>query len=322
LTGRIERQKGDAEKLVRMIARNRGWLAAIYLRSPGGSIYEGRRLGQLVRMFWLKTYALEGKTFTYRPDFALAPLGRPGENPPAASASAESPSPAGWQAYFKTVAALPPIAWVKGAGIRCASSCSMIHMSGIDRHGVVYVHRPRYGGQKGSASHSTRSMSEKLEGLQRALARQIAFYQQMDAGEEFIRLYQSTPTQRLTPATGARNPRIIADLLLEKCGTDPAPLQDLDTQLRVLVSAVNAKGEGYVDISRLRKSLEVTYERRKAVEKCVAGAHENERLTNFAELCPDGCDQSRLLAAADARLRKLDGQSGTPRQGKTSRVKR
>src|SRR5262249_14223719 len=76
LTGRIERMtrdtprgEGDADKLLSMISDNQGWFTTLYLGSGGGSIGSGLRLGQLTRMFWLKTRALESTSFEYIPDF-------------------------------------------------------------------------------------------------------------------------------------------------------------------------------------------------------------------------------------------------------------
>src|SRR5262245_18358498 len=42
----------DMEKLLAVILRNHGWLAALHLASPGGSVGTGYQLGFLTRSFW------------------------------------------------------------------------------------------------------------------------------------------------------------------------------------------------------------------------------------------------------------------------------
>jgi hypothetical protein len=229
-----------------------------------------------------------------------------------AASSPPSDTPAfvaGWQAYGKAVENLPKPG--KDGASRCASACSMLFAAGIDRQGIVYVHRPRYSStekskdSKGAGLDLSRSMADTLEGLQRSEQLQVLLYQQMDAGDEFIRIYQSTPTNIVSPATGARTPRYVADLLLERCGSNAAQLQDLDTQLRAAILEVNAKTGGYVDTERLRKALATVHERRVLVEQCVAAAHEKERLVIFAKLCGQACDRYKLNAAIDQRLREI-----------------
>jgi hypothetical protein len=51
--------QGELTKLIQAIERSNGWLAEIYLSSPGGEIQASMRLGELVRIFWLKTRAVD-----------------------------------------------------------------------------------------------------------------------------------------------------------------------------------------------------------------------------------------------------------------------
>ena len=306
----------EVDKLIDAIVANRGWLATVYLASGGGNVGEGRRLAELVRMFWLKTQSFTRPPVAYRPDFIVPPLGTWG--PRAAPGASEKPADdpalvAAWQAYQKTIDALPQIG---KAG--CVSSCSMVFTAGIDRQGIVFVHRPRYSSQdkskdaKDAGLDLSRSMADTIQGLQRAELLQVLLYQHMDAGDEFIRIYQSTPTNITNPATGARTPRYIADLLLARCGSDAAQLQDLDSQLRGMILEIGNRVGAFVDTNRLRAALASVHERRIKVEQCVAGAHERERLNNFAKLCGQGCDRRRLQTLIEDKLRAITPEIAAP----------
>src|SRR5215510_14380915 len=64
--GEVDR---DFDQLLNVIAMNNGWVAEIYLASPGGMVGTGMRLGQMARTFWLKTVAVGNGFFEYVPDF-------------------------------------------------------------------------------------------------------------------------------------------------------------------------------------------------------------------------------------------------------------
>ena len=87
----------DREKLLDFVARSKGWLAAVYLSSGGGSVWTGQQLGYVVRAFRLKTFTARntGNKISYEPDVALAPLS-PALAPPAGKtgiAAAPQPQP-------------------------------------------------------------------------------------------------------------------------------------------------------------------------------------------------------------------------------------
>ncbi len=317
LTGGIH-SRVDVDKLIDAITANRGWLATIYLASGGGDSGLGRRLAELVRMFWLKTQSFTRLPVAYRPDFIVPPLGTWG--PRAAPGSTEKPADdpafaAAWQAYQKVIDGLPQIGKADGPAHRCMSSCSSVFTAGIDRQGIVYVHRPRRSKSKDAKDFGndlTLSMADTVQYLQRAEQAQVSLYQQMDAGEEFIRIYQSTPTNIISPATGARTPRYVADLLLARCGSDAAQLQDLDSQLRGMILEIENRVGAFVDTNRLRMALASVHERRIKVEQCVADAHERERLNNFAKLCGQGCDHKRLQTMIDDKLRDITPGAASP----------
>lgn len=66
----------DRAKLLDFVARSKGWLAAVYLSSGGGSVWTGQQLGYVVRAFRLKTFTAgnAGNKIFYEPDVALPPL--------------------------------------------------------------------------------------------------------------------------------------------------------------------------------------------------------------------------------------------------------
>lgn len=72
-----ETGKNEFGDLVRMIAENRGWLAAIHLSSPGGSgfVWEPAYLIRKLRMKTVVAQKINGR-IAYDPDFAPAPTAR------------------------------------------------------------------------------------------------------------------------------------------------------------------------------------------------------------------------------------------------------
>lgn len=322
VSGPIALNTGDLEKLIDVILRNQGWLADLYLSSGGGSIAEGVRLGFLVRAFWLKTRSVnlpKDRPLAYAPDFAVTPFV---VNPPAPALPSPLPSAEGWQA-FVTSARAPPLPLSTGTG--CASACGLLHTAGVDRSGDVFVHRPRFsaapeqhkGGPAPGASAPpapnassridiSRSMAETDQGLRRSEALNVTFYQQMDAGADFIRTFQATSTLVTTPAMAARFPRFIADFLGAKCETDPEQLQRLDIQLRMTMEETAGRTLGLpVTTQPLRLALAAVRDRRIKAEQCVAAAHEKERLAAYDKVCAKGCDSAAVVALANGRWREL-----------------
>lgn len=266
ITGKIEMSKearedgrdSDYKTLLSFIERNRGWLSQLYLASGGGNIGMGLGLAEVTRMFWLKTRSVEGKSFSYRPDFI-----------PTAPAS---------QQWFK----LAELTVTSGNG-RCASACTFMHMAGIDRQGPAYVHRGRPG------KPGDKSMTEIMEGLDRSEDKILALYRKMDAGEEAIRLFQETTTYTVAPVVVARFPRYVADLLRSKCGV--AAVQAYDPQAAERIE----------------------------IERCVASAHEKERLAQFGKYCRSSCDRSAITTAVKAKLDQLAPPPATASQAPVRR---
>jgi hypothetical protein len=213
---------------------------------------------------------------------------------------------AGWRRYQK----IAPYR-VKGPqkANRCASACSFLYVASIDRHGLVYVHRPRFGTKKtaGKADKNKRidtdrTMTDTLEGMQRSEASIIALYRQMDAGEAILRLFERTSSATVTPALSERFPRYIADYLRDKCGGDAIGLERTEAAAR----AALAKNASNV---RAEKALNEVRAKRNRVETCVAASHEAERLTQFAKYCPGGvCDRKAIGNAVRSKVNALRGK--------------
>ncbi len=318
----------DSAKLLQVIEQNGGWLATLYLISGGGNVAMGMELAQLTRMFWLKTVSVNEQEFPYYPDFGLLAVERP--VPPATrarkSATAEaqrskrsdrlSDMPpaepvrelaAGWRAYQKAV----PLQ-VKTKGKRCASACSFLHVAGIDRSGVVYLHRARFSPpkavgkdedkNKGKRIDTDRTMTDTLEGMARSEASVRALYQQMDAGENVIRLAESTSSATVRPGLASRFPRYVADYLLDKCSGDAVALERREAQVRAAL-------EKKTDEDGLKKTLKQVRSKREQVETCVAGSHEAERLTQFAKHCPGGtCNRKAIMSTVTSKVKELRKQ--------------
>src|SRR5262245_52087200 len=311
VTGRIEApaksqqagQPTDFDKLYTAIAQNQGWLASVYLASGGGNIGAGLQLGQLTRMFWLKTEAVNDKTFVYQPDFIAMSAARADA---AARPAPEVPSEMadGWRHYVAAVerfgnAALP------AGGSRCASACTFLHVAGIDRRGPSFVHRGHYSAKAADGKRhidADRSLADTLEGMQRTEARITTYYRNMDANEELIRQFQATPTATLTKAVTERIPRYVSDLLRARCGTDLAQLDTRESKLRAMIAAAETSG---ANVERARAELAALPARRSMFEQCVAAANEKERLAQFAKFCRNGCDRSLVMSTVRAKMQEL-----------------
>jgi hypothetical protein len=297
-----------ADKLLAAIGQNQGWLAAIHLASGGGNVATGYQTAFLTRAFWLKTstVSLNGKNLVYSPDFFVAPL------PTSGSRLVAEPSPdlgleKGWQDYLAVQKTLPPIA-LSGGG--CASACTMPHIAGVDRFGIVLVHRPRFMGKDSSGKKTfidqNRSMSATNEALMRSEKMQVAFYNDMDPGTDFVRLFQATPPETLTPVEVSRSPRFVADYINAKCNTDAGQLQRLERQIGFTQNALSSRLYGlWIRAEHLSDAERKIREQRGQAEKCVAAAQEKERLAAFAKLCGRACDHQKIMTMIDGKLRDL-----------------
>jgi len=310
---RETRQPTDTDKLLDVIARNKGWLATIYLVSPGGNIAMGMSLSQMTRMFWLKTEAPNAKIFKYTPDFIMR------ATPPANSETSDSSAvevppelAQGWEAYLRLLGEGVGVA-LSGSG-RCASACTFLHVAGIERQGTVHVHRGRRSQRndpKGGID-ANQSMAEVLEGLHRAEAQVIALYRSMDSGEQFVSLFQSTPTATTRPAASERIPRYVADILQAKCGADAARLTALEGRLRATIAEAGDKSATAAKTGRLNSQLSTLLARRTKVEQCIAAAQEKERLTQFAKFCANGCDRALVTSTIRSKNEPLSPARAQP----------
>jgi hypothetical protein len=278
VTGRIEPSKRgsvhedpDFSQLAHAIVENRGWLAAVYLSSPGGTVGTAMRLAMLTRMFWLKSYA-PGATFLYTPDFLASSDIASAEDKPTILADLPDDLLAGWRIYRQMVEAQVPIELASGPRGRCTSACTYLLAAGVDRHGTPYVHRGRRVAGSRTAGAEEPALADLIEVLQRSEAHVAALYRHMDAGEEVVRLYQSTSTAAVSPAFMPRSPRFIADHLRRTCKAD------------INVGFIPHRGQ---------------------VEKCVAMSHEKERLRQYAKWCGDNCDRPALYQIVRRKIEDL-----------------
>jgi hypothetical protein len=314
ISGKVEPPSAqDVAKLADIIVQNEGWLATLHLSSTGGSVTSGYQLGFLARNFWLKTTTARtaGTAFLYTPDFFVPPLG--GATAPAgtestapAPAAAPAPTPEanlaqGWQAYLAEQRKLAPVQ----ASPACISACGLIHAAGIERFGVVRLHRSRYSGEDAFIDQS-RSMTVTNEGLMRSEETQVTFYRQMDAGPDFISTFQSTPPETTMPVDVSRYPRYVADYLNARCSADVGQLQRLERQVELSISYLTVPMFGpSIKVDRLRGAMQKVREQRSKSEQCVASAHEKERLAAYDRLCKGGCDKQKLAAMAREKVQDL-----------------
>jgi len=348
ITGPIERltreavqaQSTDTDKLIAAIGANRGGLATLYLASPGGNVAAGLRMGFLTRMFWLKAHAVDGPDFTYVPDF-LSPGG------PGAAVTVVPPElEAGWAAYVEATRHLLTVRLTPdNRRRRCASACTFIFAGGIHRFGPAYFHRARRAAPKGKASgaapDSEPSLTEMVDGLQKTEQRVTSFYRQMDAGEAAIRAFQMTATQTASQATMPSMPRYVDDHLRTTCNTRGRSPRE---QLRMMAPQAETNTDAPPSSNPAmaaepqaqlappggdRPKPPATAAPRtdtpapplalRALHHCVAGAHERERMRQFAKLCPGRCDRESLVRETTTRMRALTPEEQTRENTPSSR---
>jgi hypothetical protein len=318
VTGRIESrarstelgQSPDYDKLMHAVAESHGWLATVYFASPGGSIGTGLVTAVMTRLFWLKSEAPNDRSFIYWPDFITRPAVKSGGPEPALTEAVVPPELAeGWKAYIRAVASFAKTTLAdKG---RCASACTFSHVSAIERRGIVFVHR-------GSASPSVsddKSMQEILESLHRVENRIVALYRSMDGGEEFVRLFQSTPAATVNPAVAARYPRYISDLLRTRCKGDSDQLLEQELRIGAQIDDAAARSPDPSVLDRLKAERSTLQAKRGAVEQCAAASHEKERLTQFAKFCSSSCNRALIVSTVNAKLEEL-GPSGAEQRNR------
>ncbi|MBX9844268.1 MAG: hypothetical protein K2Z80_20910 [Xanthobacteraceae bacterium] len=315
VSGKVELPAAqDVARLADIIVQNEGWLATLHLSSTGGSLGAGYQLGFLARNFWLKTTTarVTGTALLYTPDFfvpplggATAPVGTESTTPgPAAAPPAPTPEAdlaQGWQAYLAEQRKLAPVQ----ASPACISACGLIHAAGIERFGVVRLHRSRYSGEDAFIDQS-QSMTITNEGLMRSEETHVAFYRQMDAGPDFISTFQSTPPETTMPVDVSRYPRYVADYLNARCSTDVGQLQRLERQIELSISYLTVALFGpSIKVDRLRGAMQKVREQRSKAEQCVAAAHEKERLAAYDRICKGGCNKQKLAAMAREKMQEL-----------------
>lgn len=299
VTGRVDRiprdsSDNDVDRLVEAIRKGRGWVSTLYLASPGGSVAAGLRLGEITRMFWLNTSAIEGEQFDYVPDF-LGPSG------PGSPAAVPPDLQAGWRDYQAATQAFARAAAKDGSARKCASACTFVHAAGIYRYGSTFFHRARRSAptnQPSAPQSREPSMSDLLEGLQESEDRVLAFYRKMDVGDAGIQAFQNTATETTQAVNLPLMPRYIGDYLKKQCFT---AARHQDGPKPRIPFAQRPFPDGFADI------------------QCISASNSRERLTQFAKLCPNDCDRRQLFHEATVRMRALlpDKQDVAPprRQG-------
>src|SRR5262245_10539441 len=289
----------EFDQLLNAIAMNNGWVAEIYLASPGGHLFTGMALGQLARAFWLKTVAVGNGFSEYAPDFVARAIAPPGSGEAVAQTSELD-----WQAYLRATRGLSHIRLKSGQAL-CASACALLLVGGVDRRGIPYVHRSRRIATPSRTLEVSKvlalSKGQTLDGF--SLAQQLAYFQHMDAGIDIIRATQSTPANKLSPARAPRFPSLISDLLISQCEVNVDELEKQETRIRATLTKVAAKGGNREAAERLRNELTSVGRQRVKLEVCIATIHEGKRLAQFAKYCSGrNCDRAAMSKEIDRQL--------------------
>jgi hypothetical protein len=181
---------------------------------------------------------------------------------------------------------------------RCASSCALLFVGGVDRRGISYVHRVRS------------AFQTQEEDFSFALAMALAYLQHMDAGSDMIRVTRSTPVNEISPARAPRFPSLISDLLTSQCGVNVDELEKQEAYVRAALTKGAAKGGNREPARRLQNELTSVGRQRTKLELCIATIHESKRLAQFAKYCSGGnCDQAAVGEEINRQL-----SAGRPRR--------
>jgi hypothetical protein len=206
----------------------------------------------------------------------------------------------GWEAYRARQRSILSAPTPDGSDF-CASSCVQIQVAGLDRSGVVRVHRPNQG---------FGAMTQQAETLNMTDLDMPQFYQYMDAGARVTWLMKETSATTTTQTSASRFPRYVLDYLIVHCDVDPEQLQNLEEQLEMTLKELTPVGADVsLGVDHLQAALGALHERRRRAEQCVAKAQEQDRLAAFDAVCGNSCDQKKLGADFDAAVTKIHAQN-------------
>ena len=272
-------EQGDPERLIAIIAQNKGWLSTIYLNSGGGEVSAAVRSAVIIRDFWLRTRVMPGgEPFTYEPDFTdLKASGQPNLR----------------RAAF--LAAVRDIATSAPSSAFCASACTFLLAAGVDRGGIARVHRC------GANGNTLQAVNESVT---RCIALNRSLYLHMGVGADFVETAVNTAKQTTTPITMPRFPAVVEDALTERCKSDGAQLDDVTALLQFGLRQ-RGRAAGLVETASLASSLEKVEARRQETEHCIAGWNERDRLAAFAKLCGHDCTDRSLDVMLSKQIKEL-----------------
>jgi hypothetical protein len=287
----------DVDKVLQVVARNKGWLATIHLSSFGGNVMSGMLLGELARVLLLKTRSVDRDVSEYIPDFGMVVADQASNR--SGRTTVQRPEPIelladGWRSYLKAISESTRTIRVSSGQGRCASACSDVLVGGVERQGVVYVHRPHMAPRIQGAPRSIKSFP-----IIEAAIEQVADYlEAMDAGETIIQGTRSVPSGKAVPARAPRFPSEIAHRLARECRVNVAEVASKNQR----PSSGRTRGRKS-PAAPIRAELARPRAERDAAEICFVRILEQQRLTAFAQYCRDGiCDRQRLLEEIEARL--------------------
>lgn len=298
---------GEIDKFLEAIAQNKGWLADIYLSSPGGRGALGLMLGELARIFWLKTNTINGNVWNYFPDFGSLSITKiqdsSGQTPVGTPEPFEELA-TGWREYMTATRGLSQIK--PPAPGRCISACSFLYVGGVDRHGITFVHRPR---PQPHLIESPAIIHTTLEEMETHAADAVVTYlEYMGAGTDIIQKTELTPSEENAPASAPRFPPEVSKIIRSQCGeTDGDDLERQEVRIRTALTDTSKMGETGPNLARLQGELGRLRGERSKIERCIATSVETRRVAQFAKYCSSGiCNRAALLVEFERSMFAAD----------------
>jgi hypothetical protein len=198
LNGQIS--KGDYKKVVAFLKAHHPFVNAFYLNSPGGEVDEALNIGRMFRKYLISTSAPR-----------IIDLG--------ASVKAGS--------RVNNYGDIPFLSagdrdLCRGPNCTCASACALIWFGGVDRSGMVGLHRPRIN----DPMFRGLSPADASTGYRQVLGRIAAYLDEMEVPKSIIESMTATSSGEIYWVEdiddGLTTPPSIAEWEAASCGDDVA----------------------------------------------------------------------------------------------------
>ena len=280
---------GDAEILLSKIIEGQGGLAVLYLAFDGTNLVEEAKMASIVRAFSLKTSAVRGPGFAYRPDFGsrwndpIALARTAGASPPAIAPF--SPLDGGLRRFAaRKDLRLPE---TKDHGY-CLDGCWAVWFAGINR--------------TRSASQAPAPVASAANADPTLTRQRVLFSRFIDTGRWPA---GNDPVLQRAP-TGAPFWTASAEQMLRQaCSAELSVVKSLESSLSQAFDSAEKTKLDPPSVEGLASLFERLNRAGARIEQCYAVVSERERYASFRRQCPSRCDLRTLSDAFSKQADKI-----------------